>query len=84
MVTLFRKSEVINPGQREFDVDKKVLYNIVWGKRSKLMKNKLNMSKYFEKFETDGDAMNLLKEIRQITLQIQTNKSVYNALDEAK
>ena len=41
------------------------------------------MSKRFVEVENNGDVTTLLKEIRTISLQIETNTSVYDALDEA-
>ena len=60
------------------------LYYIVMGQCSKLMRNKLAMSKDYVRFEAEGDVAALLKEIRRISLQIETNTSAYDALDEAK
>ena len=57
------------------------LYNIVWGQCSKLMQDKLTMMGEFDNFEARGDVTRLLKKIRIIVLQ--TNLSVYDALDEA-
>jgi len=51
------------------------LYNIV-------MQNKLMTVTIFEKMETNGDATNLLKEIRRISLQIEMSTSIYNKLSE--
>ena len=59
------------------------IYNIVWGQCSKLMKDKVTMMKDFDSTEAKGDVTALLKEIRIIGLQIETNTSVYDALDEA-
>ena len=60
------------------------LYNIVWGQCSKLMKNKITMAKNFSTIESKGDVTELLKEVRRVSLQIETNTSVYDAMDEAK
>ena len=60
------------------------LYNIVWGQFSKIMKNKLSLAKTFINFEAEGNVTELLKEIRRVGLQIETNTSVYDAMDEAK
>ena len=60
------------------------LYTIVWGQCSNLMKNKLSLAKELINFETDGNVTELLKEIRRVSLQIETNTSVYDAMDEAK
>jgi len=55
------------------------LYNIVVGQCSKLMRNKPIIMRGFATMETDGDLTTLLKEIRTIILQIETNTSVYDA-----
>ena len=60
------------------------MYNIINDQCSKLMKNKLMMVKGFKEMETKWDDITLLKEIRAISLQIETNISVYNTLDEVK
>ena len=44
---------------------------------------KINNDKNFTTIETKGDVTVLLKEIRSIVLQIETNTSLYDALDEA-
>ena len=60
------------------------LYNIIQGQCSKLIKNKLSLAKEFINFEADGNVTELLKEIRKVSLQIEINTSVYDAMDEAK
>ena len=60
------------------------MYKIVWGQWSKLVQKTLMAVKTFKKMETNRDATNLLKNIRRTILQIETNTSVYNALDESK
>ena len=60
------------------------LYNIVWGQCSKQVKSKVKMSKKFKEIEEEGDVTALLKEIRTVMLQIETNNSIYDATDEAK
>ena len=47
------------------------------------MQEKVSMSKYFNNMETNRDVMLLLKEIHTIGIQIETNTSLYDALDEA-
>ena len=47
------------------------------------MTDKITMMKDFNSVESKGDVTLLLKEIRIIGFQIETNTSVYNALDEA-
>ena len=59
------------------------LYYIVKGQCSKLMKNKLSLSKDYTRFEEEGDVAALLKEIRTISMEIETNTPVYDAMDEA-
>lgn len=60
------------------------LYNIVQGQCPNLMKIKLMMTKVFKLNNDDGNKIELLKEIRRVTLHIETNTSMYNALNEAK
>ena len=48
------------------------------------MKNTLSLAREFTKFETEGNVTKLLKEIRRVSLQIETNTSVYDAMYEAK
>ena len=48
-----------------------------------MMQDKLFMAKSFETIENEGDVTTLLKEIRTISLHIETNTSVYDALGEA-
>ena len=42
------------------------------------------MAKNFSTFESKGDVTELLKEVRRASLQIKTNTSVYDAMDEAR
>ena len=60
------------------------LYYIVMGQCSKLMKNKLTLSKEYTRFEEEGDVTALLNEIRRVSLQIETNMSIYDAMNKAK
>ena len=57
------------------------LYNIAWGQCSK--KDKITMMKEFLEVETTGNVTRLLKEVKIVMLQIDTNTSAYDALDEA-
>ena len=47
-----------------------------------MMRDKLTIIKDFTSVETKGDVTVLLKEIRSIGLQIESNTSMYDALDE--
>jgi len=60
------------------------LYNIIWGKCSKLMQNKLRSSKIFEEKDLRGNLVWLLKEIRPISHQLEANISLYDSVDEVK
>ena len=40
------------------------------------------MAKNIKNYEQKGDVMELLKEIRRVSLQIETNSSIYDAMDE--
>ena len=62
---------------------KRSLFNVVTGQCSKLMKSKLKGESTFEKVEEDGDIASLLKLIRKISREVNTNESVYDAVDEA-
>ena len=44
--------------------------------------NKVNMAKNIKNYEQKGDVMELLKEIRRVSLQIETNSSIYDDMDE--
>ena len=48
------------------------------------MQNKNTVSKEFKQSETNGDVTSLLREIRRISLEIETNTSAYDAMGEAK
>ena len=69
---------------RSLEATTRSLYNIVWGQCSKQVRNKVKMSNIFEKIKEKGDATSLLKEIRSVMLQIETNTSIYDATDKAK
>ena len=63
---------------------KHALYEIVWGQCSELMQNRLTADSNFEKIFDDGDVSELLKLMRGISLQVETNIPIYNAVNEAK
>ena len=48
------------------------------------MQKKLIAFKNYEKIETDGDVTGLLKEIRGVSHQLESNTSIYDIIDEAK
>ena len=60
------------------------LYNIVLGQCSKLMQNKLIAVENFSDIQLKCNVTKLLNSIRGISNQMDTNTSVYDALDEAK
>jgi hypothetical protein len=60
------------------------LYNVVWGQCSKLMQNKLKAVPNIQTLENEGNVTTLLKEIRGISHQLESNTSIYDSLDEAK
>ena len=61
------------------------LYNIIWGKCSKLIQNKLIVVEHFEDdIKVNGDVTKLLKEMRGVSHQMESNTSVYDAVDKAK
>ena len=59
------------------------LFNVVTGQCSKMMKSKLKGEDTYKKIEEDGDVTSLLRLIRTTSRQVNTNESVYNAIDEA-
>ena len=56
--------------------------NIVCGQCLKLIQDKLTMKKDFNEVETNRGVTTLLNEVQPINLQIETNTSVYNSLDQ--
>ena len=60
------------------------LYNIVWGQCSKLMQNKLLAAQDFNITQENSDVCKLLIAIQGISNQLETNVSIYDALDGAK
>ena len=48
------------------------------------MQNKLMAVKIFEQMKKSGDTTNLLKKLREVSLQIEINTSIYTAIGEAK
>lgn len=60
------------------------LFNIVIRQCSKMMKSKLKGEESFEQVEFNGNVAELLKLIREISRQVNTNESIYDAIDEAK
>ena len=56
---------------------------MIWEKCSKHTKNKSTPQKNLSEIEVTGNATNMLKEIRCISLKIETKSSVYDELDEA-
>ena len=60
------------------------LYNIVWGKCSKLVQNKLMALGKLDERDMNGDVTWLLREIRSISHQLEANVSLYDSVDEEK
>ena len=60
------------------------LYEIVWGQCSELMQNRIIAHKDYEAIRDDGNVAELLKLIRTISTQVETNVSIYDTIDEAK
>merc|ERR1719491_1029325 len=48
------------------------------------MKTKLKGNETFTQVENDGNVSELLKMIRVVTREMNTNESVYNAIDKSK
>ena len=59
------------------------LFNVVTSQCSKMMKSKLKGEDTYAKIEKDGDVAGLLKLIRKISRQVNTNESIYDAINEA-
>ena len=55
----------------------RVLYNVIWGQCSKLMKNKLKESPIFEEIDLAGDVAELLKAIWVDTHQKKERTNIY-------
>lgn len=60
------------------------LYNITWGQCSAMMQNRLESLLDYKIINKYADVATLLKEIRNISNELQVSANVYNALDEAK
>ena len=59
------------------------MFNVVTGQCSRMMKSKLKGEDNYKKIEEDGDVASLLRLIRATSRQVNTNESVYDAIDEA-
>ena len=62
----------------------KSLCNIVWVQCIKLMQNKLLAVTDFDNIETTRNMTRLLKEVRNVSHQMENSTSIYDALDKAK
>ena len=60
------------------------LFNIIWGKCSAMMQNRLELIPGYESINMDTNVATLLREIRSISNELQVSVNVYDALDEAK
>ena len=60
------------------------LYNVITGQCSKLMLSKLKGKPDMAEIEKQGNVVQLLVEIREISRMMSANASVYDCLDEAK
>ena len=76
MITLIKSTDALDSTLRS-------LYNIIWGKCSKLMQNKLR-SRLFKEKDLNGDATWLLNEILSVSNQLEANVSLYDSVDDAK
>ena len=66
------------------EATKRSLFIVIMGQCSRLMKSKLKGGSEFEETEKECKVGNLLKLIRKISREANTNESLYDALDEAK
>ena len=60
------------------------LFDVIYGQCSPLMRVKLNATQTFKKMRETSAVWDLLKQIKGITHQFQSNISPYEAIDEAK
>ena len=60
------------------------LYNVIWGQCSQMMKTKLKGRPTMEQIEIDRNVAELLKLVRSVCREINTNASIYDSIDEAK
>ena len=63
---------------KSLDATIRSMYYVVMGQYSKLMKNKLSMTKDYVRFEEEGDVTARFKKIRRACLQIETNTLMYD------
>jgi hypothetical protein len=60
------------------------LFDVIIGQCSPLLKSKLKALETWDQMEANSEVGTLLKEIKSVTHQFQSNISIYEALDEAK
>ena len=61
-----------------------LLYIIVWGQCSKLVKNRLEAIQGFKIIKENGNIANLLTEIRGVSNEVEVSSNIYDTLDEIK
>jgi hypothetical protein len=62
----------------------RTLYSLVWGQCTDIMRSKLEGLDRFEKISSDGDGLELLKAIKEIVYQFQSQKYLPHSLHESK
>jgi hypothetical protein len=67
-----------------FDENMKTLYSLIWGQCTDIMRTKLESLNLFEAISSASDALALLKSIKNIVFNFQSQKYKPQALHEAK
>jgi hypothetical protein len=62
----------------------KTAYSLIWGQCSDLMRQRLESTDTFQQISTTGDAIGLLKVIKSITYNYQSQRYMPQAIHEAK
>ena len=64
--------------------NQKAAYSLIWGQCSNLMRQPLESANNFQTISTSGDAIELLKLIKSITYNYQSQRYMPQAIHEAK
>ena len=70
--------------EKSLDDSMSALLNIIWGQCSAMMQNRLESVSDYESIVADANVASLLKEIRNISNELQVSANIYDALDETK
>ena len=60
------------------------LFNIIWGQCSAMMQHRLESMTDYESINVNVDVATLMREIRNISNELQVSANVYDGLDEVK